>query len=72
MIEVIPLKYGTMFKRAFSQPDVFRQFVCDILGIQINIDKVHTEYEYQGRAADARRDTKSRFVQKFINKTENV
>jgi len=46
MIEVIPLKYGTMFKRAFSQPDVFCQFANDILGIQINIDKVHTEYEY--------------------------
>ncbi len=46
MIEVIPLKYGTMFKRVFSQPDVFNQFAKDILGIELNISKVHTEYEY--------------------------
>ncbi|MBM3238580.1 hypothetical protein FJZ31_19975 [Candidatus Poribacteria bacterium] len=46
MVEVIPLKYGTTFKRIFSQPDVFCQFVHDILGITINIDKVYTEYEY--------------------------
>ncbi|MFK5970434.1 MAG: PD-(D/E)XK nuclease family transposase [Candidatus Marithrix sp.] len=45
-MEVIPLKYGSMFKRAFSQPDVFCQFSNDILGINIKIDKVHTEYEY--------------------------
>jgi len=45
-MEVIPLKYGTMFKRAFGQPDVFCQFANDILGINIKIDKVHTEYEY--------------------------
>ncbi|GEM_PF-2043466 len=25
MIEVIPLKYGTMFKRVFNQPDIFNQ-----------------------------------------------
>jgi len=46
MIEVIPLKYGTMFKRVFSQPKVFNQFAKDILGIKLNITKVHTEYEY--------------------------
>ena len=46
MIEVIPLKYGTMFKQVFSQPKVFNQFAKDILNIEINIDKVHTEYEY--------------------------
>ena len=45
-MKVIPLKYGVMFKRAFSQPDVFQQFAKDILDIEINIDKVHTEYEY--------------------------
>jgi len=45
-MQVIPLKYGTIFKRAFGQPDVFCQFTKDILGIEINIDKVHTEYEY--------------------------
>ena len=46
MIEVIPLKYGTMFKRVFSQPDIFNQFAKDILGIEVNVSKVHTEYEY--------------------------
>ncbi len=46
MIEVIPLKYGAMFKSAFSQPEVFTQFVKDVLNIDIHIDKVHTEYEY--------------------------
>ena len=45
-MQVIPLKYGTIFKHAFGQPDVFCQFAKDILGIEINIDKVHTEYEY--------------------------
>jgi len=31
---------------AFSQVEVFKQFVKDVLEIEINIDKVHTEYEY--------------------------
>ena len=30
----------------FSQPDVFNQFAKDILGIDLNVSKVHTEYEY--------------------------
>ncbi|RKZ42123.1 MAG: hypothetical protein DRQ49_03005 [Gammaproteobacteria bacterium] len=46
MIEVILLKYGTMFKRVFSQVNVFNQFAKDILGVDLNITKVHTEYEY--------------------------
>jgi hypothetical protein len=46
MIEVIPLKYGPMFKRVFSQPTVFNQFSKDILGIDLNVSRVHTEYEY--------------------------
>jgi hypothetical protein len=46
MIEVIPLKYGPMFKRVFSQPTVFNQFAKDILGIDLNVSRVHTEYEY--------------------------
>ncbi len=45
-IEVAPLKYGAVFKQAFSQVEVFKQFVRDVLDIEINIDKVHTEYEY--------------------------
>jgi len=46
MVEVIPLKYGVMFKRLFSEPAFFNQFAKDILGINLNISKVHTEYEY--------------------------
>jgi len=46
MTEVVPLKYGSMFKRAFSDPEVFQQFANDVLGININIKQVHTEYEY--------------------------
>ena len=46
MIEVAPLKFGAVFKQAFSQVEVFKQFVKDVLDIEINIDKVHTEYEY--------------------------
>ncbi|MCK5717837.1 MAG: PD-(D/E)XK nuclease family transposase [Thiomargarita sp.] len=45
-MKVIPLKYGSMFKHAFGQPDIFCQFVKDILDIDIIVDKVHTEYEY--------------------------
>ncbi|MCI5160233.1 MAG: hypothetical protein D3906_17790 [Candidatus Electrothrix sp. AUS1_2] len=46
MIKVISLKYGTAFKRLFSQPEVFTRFAQDVLGIELNIDTVHTEYEY--------------------------
>lgn len=46
MVEVIPLKYGPTFKRIFSDTEVFNQFASDVLGIPINVNKVHTEYEY--------------------------
>jgi len=46
MIEVAPLKFGAVFKLAFGQVKVFKQFVKDVLDIELNIDKVHTEYEY--------------------------
>lgn len=46
MIEVILLKYGVTFKRVFSEPDIFKQFVLDLLDISLNIDVVKTEYEY--------------------------
>ncbi len=45
-MQVIPLKSGVMFKQVFSQPNIFNHFVNDILGINFNTDKVHTEYEY--------------------------
>ncbi len=46
MIEVAPLKYGPVFKRAFSDPEIFSQFATDALDIPIDIARVHTEYEY--------------------------
>ncbi|AUI68853.1 PD-(D/E)XK nuclease family transposase [Beggiatoa leptomitoformis] len=46
MIDVAPLKFGVVFKHAFSQVTVFKSFVKDVIDIDINIDKVHTEYEY--------------------------
>jgi len=46
MIEVASLRYDVIFKKAFSQPDVFCQFVYDVLGISINVDKIQTEYKY--------------------------
>jgi len=30
----------------FSQPEVFTRFAQDVLGIELHIDTVHTEYEY--------------------------
>lgn len=47
MIEVIPLKFGSAFKRAFSQPQVFNSFVSDVIGIPIQVNTVHSEYEYK-------------------------
>jgi predicted transposase/invertase (TIGR01784 family) len=45
-MKVIPLKFGAMFKQAFSQPDVFNHFVEDVLDISFHADTIHTEYEY--------------------------
>jgi predicted transposase/invertase (TIGR01784 family) len=46
MIRVVPLRFDTAFKKAFSQPDVFCQFVHDVLGIEIHIDRVQRGYRY--------------------------
>lgn len=46
MTKVIPLKYGTIFKRVFGKPAVFEAFAEDVLGIKLKITEVHTEYEY--------------------------
>jgi predicted transposase/invertase (TIGR01784 family) len=43
---VASLRYGVIFKKAFSDVDVFKGFVRDILGIQLDIDKVETEKEF--------------------------
>ncbi len=46
MQAVASLRYGVIFKKAFSQPDVFTAFVKDILGIDIQIDHVETEKSF--------------------------
>lgn len=46
MIEVIPLKFGPIFKRIFSRPEVFCRFTSAVLGIPVKVEQVHTEYEY--------------------------
>ena len=46
MKRVASLRYGVIFKKAFSQPDIFTAFVQDILGITIEIDHVETEKSF--------------------------
>ena len=52
MIDVIPLKYGPIFKRAFSKPNIFREFVHAVTGVQVNVKRVHTEYKYPERVGN--------------------
>ncbi len=46
MKQVASLKYGVIFKKAFSQPDIFTAFVKAVLGIEIEIDHVETEKSF--------------------------
>jgi len=46
MIEVASLRFGVIFKKVFSKPHIFTAFVKDILGIEIEIDKVETEKSF--------------------------
>ena len=46
MIEVASLRFDVIFKKAFSPPDVFCQFVHDVLGISIHVDSVIQGYRY--------------------------
>ena len=46
MQAVASLRYGVIFKKAFSQPDIFTAFVNDILGIDLIIDHVETEKSF--------------------------
>lgn len=47
MKQVASLQYGVIFKKAFCDVEVFKGFVRDILGIELNIDKVETEKEFK-------------------------
>lgn len=54
MKRVAPLRYDVIFKKAFSDPDIFTAFVHDVLGIRIQISKVQTEKAFKppiGRVA---------------------
>jgi hypothetical protein len=41
-----PLDNGTIFKKAFTYKTVFISFVKDILGIDIEVDKIETEKKF--------------------------
>ncbi len=47
MKQVGSLRYGVIFKKAFSQPDIFTAFVEAVLGIHLEIDKVETEKSFK-------------------------
>ena len=40
MADVIPLKYGPIFKRAFSKPSIFQEFVEAVTGVQVNVGQM--------------------------------
>ena len=46
MKQVASLRYGVIFKKAFSKPHIFKAFVKDFLGIELDIDKVETEKSF--------------------------
>ena len=46
MAQVVPLRYDTAFKKAFSQPEIFCQFAEDVLGIKFHSDEVHRGYKF--------------------------
>ncbi len=46
MKEVASLRYGVIFKKAFGEVEIFKAFVKDIIGIELNIDKVETEKSF--------------------------
>ncbi len=46
MINVVPLRYDTTFKKAFGKPVVFCQFVKDVLGVEIHVDRVIAGWRY--------------------------
>jgi len=43
MKQVASLRYEVIFKKAFSQIDVFTAFVKDLLGVELQIDRIETD-----------------------------
>ena len=52
MKKVAPLRYGVIFKKAFCDIDVFKGFVRDIIGINLEIDHVETEKSFKPTIGD--------------------
>ncbi len=46
MLDVVPLRYGTAFKKAFSDPLAFHALVKAAVGIDFMPDRVEQEYSY--------------------------
>lgn len=46
MKQVASLCYGVIFKKAFSEPDIFTAFVRNIAGIELEIERVETEKSF--------------------------
>jgi len=42
-MEVVPLRYGTAFKKAFSDPEVFSAFVRDVIGVELHFTHIEQE-----------------------------
>jgi len=47
MLDVVPLRYGTAFKKAFSDPLAFHALVEAAVGIDFMPDRVEQEYSYR-------------------------
>lgn len=43
MKQVASLRYEVIFKKAFCQPDIFKAFVKDFTGVELEVDKIETE-----------------------------
>jgi predicted transposase/invertase (TIGR01784 family) len=46
MLDVVPLKYGTAFKKAFADPEVFSGFARAVLGIDVDVERVEQEHGF--------------------------
>jgi hypothetical protein len=69
MKQVAPLRYGVIFKKAFCQVDIFKAFVKDIIGIDLEIESVETEKSFTQTIGNVKvefdlyaEDTKNRVI----------
>jgi hypothetical protein len=69
VIHVVPLRYGTPFKKAFSDAEVFSGFVRDVTGVELEFTRIEQEKEFlaPSGAVDIRfdlfgEDTKHRVI----------